>query len=473
MEIEIDFSQMSTDNPWQVAWFLFINGGWLVFVIVTIWALFQFWFTRQRMRYHERWEWTLLSIDIPKINEQTPRAVEYIFTSLSGTWKRIDWFENFFLGKIQISFSFELISRGGSIEYLIRVPRHYRDLVEASVYAQYPNAEISEVADYTERFTGVSWPDNDQGWDVWGTKIKQSKKYFYPIRTWQTLFEADKTTVKDPLSSILEIMSKLRQGEEFWFQVVVTPTSNSWKDKGQAYVRRLLGQTQDTGSGITGWLSNITQQLLDAVIYSVIAKPEVEVSSGSTGPELLEKESEAIKGIQEKTSKIGLRTHMRAVYLARREVFNKNKIKEGFLGALHQFTDLHANGFIQDENTKVSGSHLYYLRNYRVNHFRKNKILAGYRKRSSRTGPKWGTGFILNVEELASIWHFPLGDMSALVIKKADFKKAEAPFALPVEVMDDGLSGDNSLSASGVDTSEPDEVFLEEEQGPPDNLPVG
>ena len=151
-------------------------------------------------------------------------------------------------------------------------------------------------------------------------------------------------------------------------------------------------------------------------------------------------------------------------------MFNKNKVKEGFLGVLNQYTDLYSNGFIQDKYTKVSTSHLYYFRKFRVEHFRKNHILYNYRTHNTRDGAKFGRGFILNSEELASLWHFPLGDIKALIIRKSEFKKAEAPFALPVEE-EQGFLADDTKKDS--EEGEPEEVEIEEERDPPDNLPIG
>ncbi|MBI5621762.1 hypothetical protein HY933_02780 [Candidatus Falkowbacteria bacterium] len=479
MEINIDFSQISAGNPLQVAWWFLANGGWLIFTVVFVWGVIQFWLVRQRSRYFARWDWVILSISVPKINQQAPRAVEYVFTALSGAWKRIDWIERYLTGKVQVSFSFEIISRAGSIEFLARTPRHYRDLVEAAVYAQYPDAEIAEVPDYVERFHGLRWPHHDQGWDIWGTEIVLRNSHFYPIRTWQELFEAanktQDTAAKDPLSSILEIMAKLRAGEEFWFQIVVTPTNDKWKNEGKRFVRDLMTGHGGHGRGVRHSLLTPLHraflEILDMVVYSLVAKPEIEETEHAVA-DLLPQEQEVLKKIQLKIGKIGFHTYMRAVYIARKEIFQKTKIKEGFLGALHQYTDLHSNGFIQEKYSKVSTSHLYFFPKYRVEHFRKNGMLHEYLTRNTRAGASWGTGFILNVEELASLWHFPIGSMKALVLKKAEFKKAEAPFGLPMERDETLLELMAGHGTDGAAHHEPEEVMVEEDSGPPDNLPT-
>ena len=43
------------------------------------------------------------------------------------------------------------------------------------------------------------------------------------------------------------------------------------------------------------------------------------------------------------------------------------------------------------------------------------------------------TRLILNTEELASIWHFPVREVKAPLVQKTVSKRAEPPTALPVE----------------------------------------
>ncbi len=60
---------------------------------------------------------------------------------------------------------------------------------------------------------------------------------------------------------------------------------------------------------------------------------------------------------------------------------------------------------------------------------RKTKIVNNYRKRSLGNGTS--KKFIFNIEELATLWHFPMSQVKAPLIKKAEVKKVEPPFNLP------------------------------------------
>ena len=43
-------------------------------------------------------------------------------------------------------------------------------------------------------------------------------------------------------------------------------------------------------------------------------------------------------------------------------------------------------------------------------------------------------GYVLNIEELASLWHFPVMEVQAPSVQKVDAKKAQAPIDLPLEM---------------------------------------
>jgi hypothetical protein len=61
---------------------------------------------------------------------------------------------------------------------------------------------------------------------------------------------------------------------------------------------------------------------------------------------------------------------------------------------------------------------------------RKSKIVRNYKGRSYSSG---GTPGVLNVEEIATLWHFPLESVvKAPMIQKAPGRKSEPPMSLPM-----------------------------------------
>ena len=58
---------------------------------------------------------------------------------------------------------------------------------------------------------------------------------------------------------------------------------------------------------------------------------------------------------------------------------------------------------------------------------KKTKIIKAFSNRSSSGADR----FVLNVEELASLWHFPQVQTKAPLLKKVESRKVEPPFSLP------------------------------------------
>ena len=84
----------------------------------------------------------IMQILVPRENDKTPLAAEQMFASIHGilgdSIKSLDLI------------SFEIISSGNSgIKFYAVVPKHLGKFVEGQIYAQYPNADIRYVDDYT------------------------------------------------------------------------------------------------------------------------------------------------------------------------------------------------------------------------------------------------------------------------------------------------------------------------------------
>jgi len=135
-----------------------------------------------------------------------------------------------------------------------------------------------------------------------------------------------------------------------------------------------------------------------------------------------------VEAIQEKIDKLGFQFKSRFIYLARKDVMNKPKVFSGFVGYMKQFMDLGLNNLKPDMDITVTTTN-YLMQNYRLN-IKKNKIMRAYKGRSTTQGRKKG---LMNIEELATIWHFPTeAVVKAPLIQKAPGRKATAPMALPI-----------------------------------------
>lgn len=436
ISINLDyFLQLGTLPFPALMWRLFLDGGWIPVLVVLIQGFWLLFVQSRQAKYAASLKWTLLAIDIPRGNEQTPKAVEHIFAQISGAHSGIDWYEKHWLGKFTPAFSFELVSVGGYVQFLVHCAAKFRDLVEAAVYSQYPDAEIVEVQDYVDKVP-VKFPHPE--WDVFGTEFVLKKPHHYPIRTYEQ-FEhkgAEENIFKDPLSGVLEVLGSLKYGEQLWLQFRIVPTDETWHKKGEEAVNKMVGRKLPIKKSTMDKIMEIPLGAVSELGSAVFASGEAAPPKKEAKPEeqlrmlaMTPGEKRIVEGVQMKLSKTGFNTKIRIIYAGRRDVFNKGRLS-GLKGAFSQFGAMDANGFKGYGPVTPKGD--YPWQRWSENE-KKTAILRNFRNRSSKGAPS----YILNIEELATLWHFPSLMVKAPSVKKTDAKRAEPPSRLPTAEMPD------------------------------------
>ncbi len=430
MNLDLSLLQaFASEPPLAITWEIFINGGWVIFLLVLLWGFWQIWLYRIQEQYSASIEYIFLAIDIPKSNEQSVKAMEQFFVHLAGAHGSHNLIEKYWQGKFQLSFSLELVSLDGYIQFLIRTPKEYRDLIESAIYAQYPDAEITEVRDYTEAVPAL-YPNEE--YDLWGSQFVLFNKDPYPIRTYFEFEHSLTQQFLDPMAALLESMSKLQMGEQVWIQLIITPIDDSWKEEGIRIVKKLIKAKTEEKKGFLTNVLELPLNLLGQVSEEIFplglggeAERKVEAPP-SLMQHLSPGEKIIVEAIENKISKLGFKTKFRVIYVAKKEVYARSRGVSPIVGAIKQFNTLNLNSFRPAKKTWTRVN--YFFVNRRVN-LRKNKIINAYKKRSTNRGVG---PFVLNVEELATIFHFPVLTVKAPLLKKTESKKAEPPFSLPI-----------------------------------------
>lgn len=432
------FVQIASQSFFELIWFYFKNGGFVFFIFLSFWIISRVITFRTEIKNEANARYIILAVDVPRINEQGPEVTERLFAHLANPFSGKT---SFIPSSIfsQTRFSFEIISRGGRIQFLVRTKEQFRDLVESAFYGEYPNAQIEEVEDYT-----MEIPDRypDPEYDIWGTEIALYNNDVYPIRTYPAFEHSLSGEFRDPISNLLEVMAKIKDDEQVWLQILITYGGKSWVKRGMAVVDKLIGKksSEDKSSGFSGFLGNFVTKGLGAIstfIFESLYNEKVGEGSVTTKKEappsivtyLSPGEKDTVMAVQRKISKIGFRTKIRLVYVAKKENFSVHRGITGILGALNQFNTLDMNGFKPDEHTKTQASPLTFFPD-RLIKKRKNSIIKGYKTRSFRVG---SNGYVLNIEELATLYHFPVISVEAPLVKKTGSKRGEPPFALPTK----------------------------------------
>lgn len=413
-------------------------GGWTAIALAFFYIAENRWVYFREERYKSRWKWVLLAVDIPPMFIQSPKAVEQIFAHFSGAEIGPNVIEKYWIGRKQKFFSLEIISIEGYIQFLIRTEEEFRDLIEAAIYAQYPEAEITEVEDYVNNIPS-NYPD--ETYDVFGGEFHLAKDQSFPIRTYKNFeYSLSKDVVfSDPMAAILENFTRIGPGENFWMQIIIQPTGSGWKEKGIALVKNLITNKGEIGhKKSTGVLPAIANMISDIPAGLMTLLSQIWIWNFEPGESSSEHAAEAgkmtdlspgnknlIESVEEKISKVGFKSKVRVLYSGRKDNYNPSRCFDGFVGAMNQFNVQSSNALVPYNITKET----YAFKTMRVN-WKKSKFVKAFKKRKMRF---WSLPYVLNIEELATLWHFPLPFVKAPMMQKATTKTGEAPIDLPTE----------------------------------------
>ncbi len=414
----------------QAALDVFSVTWWIIVPLGLFFVWQEFWLWGLNYLWKRKIKWAFLEIKIPGTVEKTPKAMEGVFSTLHGIYsKDMGWEDRYFKGEDLLWFTFELVGYAGDVHFYIRCPRGHRNLVESAIYSEYPDAEINEVEDYTELMPEVL--PNDI-YDIWGQDFVLSKPSPYPIKSYE-FFEANVEEQRlDPIAAITEVMSRLKEGEAIWLQYIIRPVPDSWKKEGEEVRDKLMQRkavkSPDLVESSIKFLTNLVEAPVQPPIWEAKSKEEDKVSWAMM--RLSPGEQDVLKGIENKMSKLGFEVDIRFVYIDRKDSFSPANVA-AVNGAFRQFNTQDMNGFrpLKDTLTYIT-SRMFTYKSW----FRKRRIL--YRKRFIYDMYKlrWfpSKHYILNTEELATVFHFPSIVVKAPMLRRVETRKGEPPAGLPI-----------------------------------------
>lgn len=397
-----------------------------VIFAVLIWGFLELWILHRQTKYDENLKYYVLQISVPKDAIQTPKGIENFFSMLIGAKSNPTFYEAWIDGKFFTTMSFEIASLEGKVGFYARVQTKYRDILEAALYAEYPEAQIIEVEDYAEKLN-AEYPSDE--WDMWGSEVITKKPDYFPIKTYidfEHQGEKDQR-FKDPLLGIIEAMGKMGEGEYMCFQLLITPTGNDdWVKEGQKFIDKTFGKPEKSApkgffSQTIGWIpSTLLEQTFGMVFGGGDDEPK---QDDFRAFKITPFEKEQIEAVNRKIGKIGWKSKIRFMYIARKDRFRKGPMASTLKGLFQQYTH---QGLNKLGLTSVTPKDDYPWQLWEMPTKQRN-LVNRYRSRSNSSG---ASAKIMNVEELATLWHFPTADAITPVLTSIEARRAEAPVEL-------------------------------------------
>lgn len=414
-----------------------LKNWWWIILPFIFWKPFSFlWLWWREEEWKKKIEEILLEIKLPEETLKPIKAMESVFSTVWQIYDPSNWKEKWFEGKKLLDMSFEITSIDGVPHFYILIPEAHRSLVESAIYAQYPDVEITEVEDYTKNV-----PQNipTKEWDFWGCDMMPMKEDPYPFRTYRDFEpEGERITKEekriDPMANLLESLGKLKPGEQIWIQIIIKPISpkeDDWVKRGEKIIEKIMGRVPlpSLEPFVPYALKGTSRVLIAGKPLEEGVKPEAEkLELGAL--KLSPSELEVARKVGEKIAKQGFETNIRFLYLGRKEVFFKPHLRL-VLGYLNEFNTENLNQMKPWGKTLTK---IQLILIDRRTYLRKRRIFRNYIKRRTPLDPLDGGTFILNTEELASLYHFPSRVVApAPTVPRIPAKKGEAPPELPTE----------------------------------------
>lgn len=392
--------------------------AWFVPVLLVVigWKL---WVRHRNAEWMSTLEWLLLEIKIPKDVYKTPLAMEMALgNALSQTGGISTRLKKYWQGRVLFWFSLEIVSTEGEIHFYIRTPKHFREIIESQIYAQYPQAEIFDVEDYALKAIASM---HEEPWDLWGCEQHLKKPDAYPIKTYVD-YGLDRPTTKieeeaglvDPITGILEWMGTMGKDEHVWLQMIVRSSKKSydapglfsgaedWQDK----AKRELEKIKKKYEGGADAIENLGNKL-----------------------KMTKLEQETITAIERSLDKPAFDVGIRSIYLAKKAAFRGENIP-GIIGIMRPYNSNNLNSFRIGNETDFDNPWEDFSGKRKLR--KKKQMLDDYLNRSYFYPPGSHMFYTLTAEELATIYHFPGRVSTTPTFKRIESKKSEPPVNLPV-----------------------------------------
>ncbi|MDQ5943449.1 MAG: hypothetical protein QG675_217 [Patescibacteria group bacterium] len=336
-------------------------------------------------------EYSLIHIIVPKDNDKKELSAEQMFASLHGILRPTGELQQ--ESKLQDHISFEIVSIDQIIHFYVWVPTELKDFVESQIYAQYPTVQINSVE---EDYTKQDFTDKK----IYETEITLTKDEIFPIRTFLT-FEVD------PLAGLTTVLASMSEGEQMWIQFLMEPVDDSWHTKSLKYIDEVVNGKKE------GVFDNLGKKALKAPLFAARAlsvPPSVEAANAKPGskPELSPGQTTINTAIETKAQKLGFAMKIRAIYVGDNDMIAKQRI-QALVGGFKQFNTINLNGFT---NTSIATG---------------EKALEEYRERKFEDA-----GYVLNIEEMASLYHLPHTSVETPGVAYTSTKVGQPPSNLPM-----------------------------------------
>jgi len=363
---------------------------------------------------------TVFEIILPPEVFKSPEAMENVFTQIFNSSNPDNLMETYIAGKRPLSYTFELVSRGGDVHLYATIPNKFINGFTDNMYAQYPGVEVTKLdvdyaAEIDPSLKGISFMSFHA--------TKKSDQVF-PIKTYVDL-EMDRLPKEeqkvDPMTPMLEMLAGIRPEQQLWIQIICKAhKEKSFKN----------GQLKSKGT----WEKDVEAEICKIMQRDPKTKGPLGSGEGTDfdgSPRITGGERDKIDAMERNVNKYAYETAFRIIYISSKEGDYDGGLFSRFIRTLAQTEMKNRNGIGIRWRTDFNYNFISDPFGKKVAAWKKEE-LKEYRKRVLY--PKSGAmSFkIMTVEELATIFHLPGSVALTPTLNRVTSTRSDAPSNLPI-----------------------------------------
>ena len=375
-------------------------GKIFLIIIATIALLFFFWWQyRKNIAKRRSKEMAFLRVVMARKDSDSDEKKETIrdfkeqislMEQLLSNLKSL--YRGNFLGWLlgQEYISFEYTAHANEIYFYIVVPRKSKLLVEKQIIGFYPDCLIEETSE-------INIFENRKS--VLGEAMILKKGDEFPIRTYQKL-------ESDSMNAILSALGRLSENTSATIQILLKPEDDNWQNRIKKMIRK-----EEKNPGKRRYISFNPLVWMRGFLEIFFQDPEEKNKKDE--PEVDEKDPIDDEGLmKEKVKKTGFLVMVRVIVTADDDAIANAELRN-IISSFSQFASPAYNRFRPMRHKSLSVLIQYFI---------------------LRQFAWWQKNFLLNIEEIATLFHFPHSKYNKQPeIKWQHFRVVKAPTNIPHE----------------------------------------
>lgn len=311
------------------------------------------------------------------------------FYAITGSdWKH-RWFGQEYV-------SLEIILSDDMLSFVVGVPKSFGEQTEKLISNFYPGSIIENISHI---------PFFEEGKYAIGGELKLNNDYVAPIKTYEH-FQVD------PMEAVLSSFSKVLPGEKMGFQMLISPV-----DKGEYKdIRKAVEDfKKDTG---THWFIAMMTDLRKTLTTSADDEKKNQEEDDSK----YKYSQSQLAALDQKVEDELFDTTLRIISVAP-QFERAKKLITDFASTFSQYTNVGLNALVYTEARDWEG----FMKAFILRSFLSHKTLAD-------KIAEWDYKMLMNVKELASLYHFPHSRINKSPrIRRQKYKIVPAPENIPTE----------------------------------------